>query len=444
MDPSDRPPNFMGATIIDVDIDAANNMNSDLPTWLRDVLDRALTASGIRTKKKTASEDAINSLRELDLPSVSDPNCPICFDPYQARNEDEDKNVKEENRNTEEESSNLNNKLIEQNAAICENLKNIYNINNIQSLEHGQQFNDPSLFFPLDEGPVINSRFPPRNLSTLENARPDQILPGYRDEEKMEESHDKEKDEEVSHMPVKMPSCDHVFGKSCIIEWLKGNVSCPLCREEVEALKETDPKIARRNTIRDNSSYNFNPNQEHVVDHILNRLTDVFNPFRRPFNPSITPLTDSYMHQDWSTQYYTIDGSSPRSLTNREPNLVLPRRFPFSGGNSSIPFMPFRHRGVRDTRRETRRSNAPETNHNPSTGANATSPDNSPSSTDPRHEGNQENAEDQNDQNSSHLSSSETRDSLPASNGRGGPERTIRNRTYNSRSHPYVRPPSVD
>ncbi|CUM55378.1 uncharacterized protein AC631_03259 [Debaryomyces fabryi] len=436
MDPSDRPPNFMGATIIDVDIDAANNMNSDLPTWLRDVLDRALSASGIRTKKKTASEDAINSLTELDLSSVNDSNCPICFDPYQAGNEKENKNMKEENTDAEEGVSNMCNNIREQNSAICENLNNIYNINNIQSLEHAQQFNDPSLFFPVDEGAIINSRFPPRNLSTLENARIDQILPGYAEEEKKEQSQDTDKEEEVSHMPVKMPNCDHVFGKSCIIEWLKGNVSCPLCRVEVEALKETDPKVAKRNNIRDNSFYNFNTNQEQVVNHIVNHLTDIFNPFRRPFNPSITPLTDSYMHQDWATPYYTVDGNSPRTLTSRDPNLVLPRRFPFSEGTSHMPFMPLRSR-VRDMRRETRRNNASESRRSSNTGSDNNSSETNPSAT------SQHNGEDQNDQTPTQVSS-DTRGSLPASTGRGGPERTVRNRTTNGRSHPYFRAPSVD
>mmetsp|Transcript_8468 Transcript_8468/g.10330 ORF Transcript_8468/g.10330 Transcript_8468/m.10330 type:complete len:438 (-) Transcript_8468:214-1527(-) len=437
MDPQDRPPNFMGATIIDVDIDAANNMNSDLPTWLRDVLDRALSASGIRTKKKTASEDAINSLRELDLSSVTDSNCPICFDPYQAENEKENKNMKEENIGTDGEVSNMYKHIREQNTAICENLNNIYNINNIQSLEHAQQFNDPSLFFPVDEGAIINSRFPSRNLSTLENARPDEILPGYSEEEMKEQKQDTDKKEEVSHIPVKMPNCDHVFGKSCIIEWLKGNVSCPLCRVEVEALKETDPKIARRNNIRDNSFYNFNTNQEQVVDHILNHLTDIFNPFRRPFNPSITPLTDSYMHQDWATPYYTVDGNFPRTLASREPNLVLPRRFPFSEGTSHMPFMPLRSR-VRDMRRETRRNNASESRGSSNTGPDNNSPEANPTAT------NQQNGGDGSNQNSPHVFSSDTRSSLPASTGRGGPERTIRNRTTNGRSHPYFRPPSVD
>lgn len=34
------------------------------------------------------------------------------------------------------------------------------------------------------------------------------------------------------HVPVQMP-CGHIFGKSCLYEWLKSNSSCPLCRHSV-------------------------------------------------------------------------------------------------------------------------------------------------------------------------------------------------------------------
>lgn len=439
MDPSDRPPGFMGATIIDVDIDAANDMNSDLPTWLRDVLDRALSTSGIRTRKKTASEDAINSLKELSLLDVKDHNCPICFDPYEEQKANKSDDTKNDGQDEGVAAQNMNNKAIEQNGAICENLQSLYNINNVQSMEHGQQFNDPSLFFPVDEGALITSRFPVRNLYTLQNASSEQILPGYK-EENTGDDNNNEKDKDKSHVPVKMPDCDHIFGRSCIIEWLKGNVSCPLCRKEVEAQKETDPKIAKRDNIRDNSFYNFNPDQDGVVDHILNHLTDIFNPFRRPFNPSITPLTDSYMHQDWATPYFTVDGSSPGPISSRDPHLVLPRRFPFSEGSSSIPFMPLRHR-VRDMRRETRRDNAQATDSRTNEEQLSQSSTEQPPQSNNRLEGaNQTSNLSRNDPGSTTSSWTELRGSLPAANGTGGPERTIRNRTANGRSHPYVRP----
>ncbi|KAM0309758.1 hypothetical protein ACHAO8_008744 [Botrytis cinerea] len=38
-----------------------------------------------------------------------------------------------------------------------------------------------------------------------------------------------------SHEPVKMPECQHVFGKCCIVQWLGDNTpsTCPMCRRVV-------------------------------------------------------------------------------------------------------------------------------------------------------------------------------------------------------------------
>ncbi|KAJ8061301.1 hypothetical protein OCU04_010364 [Sclerotinia nivalis] len=35
------------------------------------------------------------------------------------------------------------------------------------------------------------------------------------------------------HEPVKMPNCRHIFGRSCITEWLMSHNTCPLCRNQV-------------------------------------------------------------------------------------------------------------------------------------------------------------------------------------------------------------------
>ncbi|WEJ96021.1 Ubiquitin-protein ligase [Yamadazyma tenuis] len=42
----------------------------------------------------------------------------------------------------------------------------------------------------------------------------------------------KDMTEELGHQPVQLP-CKHVFGRSCVCEWLKSHVTCPLCREVV-------------------------------------------------------------------------------------------------------------------------------------------------------------------------------------------------------------------
>lgn len=45
-------------------------------------------------------------------------------------------------------------------------------------------------------------------------------------------------DPNADHYAVRLP-CNHIFGNSCIREWLKNNVSCPLCRREVEEKRKT-------------------------------------------------------------------------------------------------------------------------------------------------------------------------------------------------------------
>lgn len=52
-------------------------------------------------------------------------------------------------------------------------------------------------------------------------------------------------DEEFDHTPVQMP-CKHVFGRSCLAQWLKEHTSCPLCRLSVA---EPDQEPARPSGI---------------------------------------------------------------------------------------------------------------------------------------------------------------------------------------------------
>lgn len=74
------------------------------------------------------------------------------------------------------------------------------------------------------------------------------------------------------HLPVQMP-CGHIFGKSCLFEWLKNHSSCPLCRNSV-----SEPSTDGTSTNDTNGNAQDNPNIT-----LVHRpaLLDIFNSFSR-------------------------------------------------------------------------------------------------------------------------------------------------------------------
>ncbi|KAL6449816.1 hypothetical protein SBY92_000717 [Candida maltosa Xu316] len=290
------------------------------------------------TRKKSASEEAIASLEKVDVSKLSDRTCSICYEEFEAPS----------GLGTTDEvpkSTSLGLKfdeVMQSDKAITDSLAN-YGLYR-EPISQTARFNDPSMFFPTDTGGALYSRFPQRNLSTFENVTNEDQFPGYKVKSHVDTKLDQYK--KGGHIAVKMPECEHVFGLPCIIEWLKANVSCPLCRKEVEA-RNDNPEKTRKETIQQNTRTNFNDPSD-MVEHIINHSTDIFNPFRRPFNPSITPITDSSMHQEWSTPHY-----QSRVFT-RDPDLVMPRKIPFGD--------PFVSR--RSTTFRTRTQNSATTNNN--------------------------------------------------------------------------------
>lgn len=301
---------IFNTTVIEADMDGNLITSGDLPFWLRDIIERAFSTSGIRLPRKVALRDAIASLESVDASELADNDaCPICYDDFVMDPNKKHKGAKGESEVSPPE--------------IDEVLRK-YHVR-VASMAQQSRFKDPLLFVALDCGAQDPIRFPQKNLYSRETASERDMLPNleaHRTAPTVDSSR-------FTHLPVRMPHCGHVFGKTCIVEWLNRSVSCPLCRKEVEALSESDPDLVKLATIRRNCNFVVTDLPDEMAQHLARNSTNVFNPARRPFNPFVTPLLMTSVRQSWATPAYPRE-LAPEVLKVPDPDLIMARKFPLS------------------------------------------------------------------------------------------------------------------
>lgn len=305
--------------IVDVDLDAERPANN-IQEWLAYMMSRAFGPG--RQGRKNRAEDALKALTPVaTLDQVPDPVCPICYDSY--TDPVEYKQMQQLANAAALEAECQRQAQVEDMISRDDDAHEFHRRLELEPWRLRIQYNDPLMFFPVDESGFNYLRFPQTLLLTHEKATTEDMFPGYQ----LQESPIPELDEDA-HIPMRIHGCDHIFGRLCLVEWFKTNALCPLCRKEAEiACQRCDNHRVDR--IERGGRFAFG--NEHEERERLMEVTDVFAPQRRSFTGQVTPLADFFTRQHWATP---LDVDYRPEVA--DPDLVMAQQY--RGGDQTVSF----------------------------------------------------------------------------------------------------------
>lgn len=266
---------------------ANGNSTNGGPTWHR-MAERAFFFrpnvnfpgfSANNHDKTKASSRALNRLEVVctdDLPE-SEQSCSICYDKYDSYSASQADSLHDPLHDDEAdpvESS------IDEDVSECNN-----------SMDPAESFPDPAIADVDDEC----------------SDPPESVPNESQDDSKSQSLFDKIPE----HAPIKMP-CGHIFGATCIKEWLSKTNTCPLCRTTIESQDE----YLRATGQQPTAGSGF---ENQVLDILMQLLPTVFGA-QNNGNSSATQTTGS----DASNAPANNADASPTTESTSDTNQTLP------------------------------------------------------------------------------------------------------------------------
>lgn len=316
---------FLFNAVLDLDLDSGRVRLRNVPDWLADIMSLAMGSLG---RNKFGVDEAISLLESVELlDDVDDTVCPICYESYADPKHYDLQGLR--NGTPVQDEHPPTSRDLERLIELDDDVHDAFRHLECERWRSKLRFNDPLMYFPVDELGFNYLRVPQRMLLDSREVDDLDLFPNY--DTGFGSSGASQVTNPDLHIPMRIAQCRHVFGRLCLVEWFKNNLSCPLCRQQMAAEETNSQGVAsqRRRRLERDGRFAFSDRARETEDLMV--VTDVFAPPRRAPSTTVTPLTDLYVRQHWATP---PDAPQAPPLAP-DPDLVMPQRF---RGSESISF----------------------------------------------------------------------------------------------------------